>query len=76
MLPLVLGHWPGRCLRRDPLSISDIRVEGLQRISPGSVFNDIPIKVNDRVDDAAIAETARALFKLGQFRRRADRARR
>lgn len=47
--------------------VSDIRVEGLQRISPGSVFNDIPVKVNDRIDEAAIAETARALFRSGNF---------
>lgn len=47
--------------------ITDIRVEGLQRISPGSVFNDIPVKVNDRIDDAAIAATARALFHSGNF---------
>ncbi|MCG3168730.1 MAG: Outer membrane protein assembly factor BamA [Pseudomonadales bacterium] len=47
--------------------VTDIRVEGLQRISPGSVFNDIPVKVNDRIDEAAIAETARALFRSGNF---------
>ena len=47
--------------------VSDIRVEGLQRISPGSVFNDIPVRVNDRIDETAIAATARALFHTGNF---------
>jgi outer membrane protein insertion porin family len=47
--------------------VSDIRVDGLQRISPGSVFNDIPVKVNDRIDETAIADTARALFRSGNF---------
>lgn len=47
--------------------VTDIRVEGLQRISPGSVFNELPVRVNDRIDEAVIAEAARALFKTGNF---------
>lgn len=51
----------------DSFVISDIRIEGLQRISPGSVFNEIPVRVNDRVDESVIAEIARALFRSGNF---------
>ena len=51
----------------DSFTITDIRVEGLQRISAGSVFNDIPVKVNDRVDETVVAETTRALFRTGNF---------
>ena len=47
--------------------IEDIRIEGLQRISPGTVFNAIPVRVNDAVDDRGIAETARSLFRTGNF---------
>ncbi len=65
LLPLLLGL--ARAVLAESFVVTDIRVEGLQRISPGSVFNDIPIKVNDRVDQAAIAETSRALFKSGNF---------
>lgn len=65
LLPLLLGL--ARAVIAESFVVTDIRVEGLQRISPGSVFNDIPIKVNDRVDQAAIAETSRALFKSGNF---------
>ena len=35
--------------------------------SPGSVFNDIPFRVNDRIDEAGMADTIRALFKSGNF---------
>jgi len=51
----------------DTFPIVDIRVEGLQRISPGSVFNVIPVKVNDTVDQKLLADTARALFRTGNF---------
>lgn len=47
--------------------VLDIRIEGLQRISPGTVFNAIPVRVNDVIDELAVAETARALFRTGNF---------
>jgi outer membrane protein insertion porin family len=65
LLPLLLGL--AHAVFADSFVVTDIRVEGLQRISPGSVFNDIPIKVNDRIDQDAIAQTSRALFKSGNF---------
>jgi outer membrane protein insertion porin family len=65
LLPLLLGL--ARAVFAESFVVTDIRVEGLQRISPGSVFNDIPIKVNDRIDQDAIAQTSRALFKSGNF---------
>ena len=51
----------------DSFTVTDIRVEGLQRISPGTVFNEIPVRVNDRIDESLIAETTRALFRTGNF---------
>ena len=35
----------------DEFVVGDMRVEGLQRISEGTVFNYLPINVGDRVDD-------------------------
>src|SRR5690606_1276934 len=46
---------------------SDIRVEGLQRISAGSVFAAMPINVGDQVDDATVRDTIRDLFRTGNF---------
>lgn len=47
--------------------IKDIRVEGLQRISAGAVFNVLPLQVGDNVDEATLARSARILFKTGNF---------
>ena len=47
--------------------IQDIRVEGLERITPGTVFNYLPMRVGDRFDDSRSSEAVRALFKTGFF---------
>lgn len=47
--------------------ISDIRVEGLQRVSAGSVFSALPIRVGDSVNQADIQNATRELFKVGFF---------
>ncbi len=52
----------------EPFQVKDIRVEGLQRISPGTVFNYLPVKVGERIDERSAAEAIRALYKTGFFR--------
>lgn len=47
--------------------VSDIRVEGLQRISAGSVFSAMPIAVGDVANEYSIREAARRLFDTGNF---------
>ncbi len=47
--------------------VSDIRVEGLQRISAGSVFAALPIAVGDTVDERRIRDATRSLFATGNF---------
>jgi outer membrane protein insertion porin family len=51
----------------EPFTISDIRAEGLQRISAGTLFNYLPVKVGDRLDDSSSAEALKALFRTGFF---------
>jgi outer membrane protein insertion porin family len=48
--------------------VRDIRVEGLQRISAGTVFNYLPVKVGDTVTEQGAQEAIRALHKTGFFR--------
>ncbi len=48
--------------------VSDIRVEGLQRISPGTVFNFLPVQVGDDFTEYESEQTIRALFKSGYFK--------
>ena len=52
----------------EPFSVKDIRLEGLQRISAGTVFNYLPVKVGDRIDEARSAEAIEALFRTGFFK--------
>ncbi|MBI4695456.1 MAG: outer membrane protein assembly factor BamA [Gammaproteobacteria bacterium] len=52
----------------DTFIVDDIRVEGLSRISPGTVFNYLPITVGDKVDDQKVQDAVRALYKTGFFR--------
>jgi outer membrane protein insertion porin family len=47
--------------------IEDIRVEGLQRISPGTVFNFIPVKVGDEMTSDDAKGIIRSLFKSKYF---------
>ena len=47
--------------------IEDIRVEGLKRITPGTVFNYLPMKVGDTFSDSLSSDAVRALFKTGFF---------
>src|SRR3989338_1251698 len=48
--------------------IKDIRVEGLQRISAGTVFNYLPVKIGDTLTEKKSQDAVRALFKTGFFR--------
>ena len=59
---------PLSVLAIEPFEISDIRVEGLQRLEPGTVFNYLPLKVGDRVDDQEIRGSIQALFATGFFK--------
>ena len=51
----------------DSFLIKDIRVEGLQRISAGTVFNFLPVKVGDEMDKNDAKGIIRALFKSKYF---------
>jgi outer membrane protein insertion porin family len=48
--------------------VSDIRVEGLQRISAGTVFNSVPINVGDDVTGEQIRQIIREIFQTGFFK--------
>jgi len=54
-------------LALDPFIISDIRVEGLQRISEGTVFNYLPVDTNELLTAARARQAIRSLFRTGFF---------
>jgi len=51
----------------ESFTISDIRVNGLQRVSAGSVFGALPLNVGEQVDDQSLADATRSLFRTGFF---------
>jgi len=52
----------------EAFEVSDIRVEGLQRISPGTVFNFLPVEVGGNFTEHDSELTIRSLYKSGYFR--------
>jgi len=54
--------------RGERFVIEDIRVQGLRRLSPGTVFNALPVKIGDEFDESRSGDAIRALFKTGLFR--------
>jgi outer membrane protein insertion porin family len=49
-------------------TVGDIRVEGLQRVSEGTVFNYLPINIGDELTAQRSREALRALYATGFFR--------
>ena len=52
----------------DPFTVSDIRIEGLQRVEPGTVFASLPVRVGDTYNDEKGSGAINALFSLGLFK--------
>src|SRR6201992_51522 len=49
-------------------TVGNIRVEGLQRISEGTVYNYLPVNIGDHLTNARVREAIRALYATGFFR--------
>jgi hypothetical protein len=49
-------------------TVGDIRVEGLQRVTEGTVYNYLPINIGDTLSAQRIREAVRALYDTGFFR--------
>lgn len=64
----ILGFLHAPLSAADSFVLSDIRVEGLQRISAGTVFNYMPVKPGDLINEKSSADTIRELFKTGFFK--------
>ena len=47
--------------------VEDIRISGLQRISAGSIFSNIPITIGDKVSLEDIQNITKSIFGTGNF---------
>ncbi|MCL5975181.1 MAG: outer membrane protein assembly factor BamA [Gammaproteobacteria bacterium] len=59
--------WLSSAAWAEEFIIKDIRVEGLQRISAGTVFNFLPVRVGDELTDNDVRGIIRSLFKSKYF---------
>jgi outer membrane protein insertion porin family len=62
-VPAVLAQTEGA-----EFTVGDIRIEGLQRITEGTVYNYLPVNIGDRLDNRRVDEALRALYATGFFR--------
>ncbi|WP_304639369.1 outer membrane protein assembly factor BamA, partial [Pseudomonas sp.] len=67
LLPALLMMLMASDAFADAFRISDIRVNGLQRVSAGSVFSALPLNIGDEATDQRLVESSRALFRTGFF---------
>ena len=51
----------------DSFKVSDIRIDGLSRIAPGTVFTYLPIEKGDVLTPESAEQAIRALYKTGFF---------
>lgn len=65
---LVLGLYAASAQAMEPFLIKDIRVEGIQRTEAGTVFNYLPVKVGETIDDQRAAQAIKALYATGFFK--------
>ncbi|SDT93166.1 outer membrane protein assembly factor BamA [Halopseudomonas salegens] len=67
LLPALLLTLFAPAVFADAFQINDIRVNGLQRVSAGSVFSALPLNIGDEADERALVEASRSLFQTGFF---------
>ena len=60
--------WVGVAAAFESFSVSEIKVEGLQRISEGTVFNYLPVEIGDKITEAKTRQIISALYKTGFFK--------
>ena len=68
MLAILIAIMPVMAAAQgDSFVVRDMRVEGLQRISEGTVFNYLPINIGDTIDAIRIQEAIRTLYTQALF---------
>lgn len=64
---LACALWANVALAADSFVIEDIRVEGLQRISEGTVYNYLPLNTGDELTPSITRAAIRELYRTGFF---------
>ncbi len=64
---ILLASMSAKAAATQPFVISDIRVDGLQRIAAGTVYSYLPVAKGDTLTDASAKQSIEALFRTGFF---------
>jgi outer membrane protein insertion porin family len=64
---ILLAAMASKAMAVQPFVISDIRVDGLQRIAAGTVYSYLPVSKGDTLTDANARQSIKALFRTGFF---------
>ena len=64
---LIALFWSAATVAQTAFVVRDMRVEGLQRIAEGTVYNYLPISIGDTIDQQRIDESMRAVYGTGLF---------
>ena len=63
-----IGLWlVAFCAVAQTYDVQDIRIEGLQRVTAGQVFNVLQVQLGDSLQQKDIAELAHQIFSMGSF---------
>ena len=65
LLPFVVGVF--LCGQASAFVVKSVRLEGLQRVSSGTVYNAFPINTGDNATTSALARATHSLFATGYF---------
>ncbi|WP_072325609.1 outer membrane protein assembly factor BamA [Marinospirillum alkaliphilum] len=66
-LLLAVGITPALSNQAPTFTIEDLRIEGLQRVSPGRVFAELPLQPDDPVSLEQVTQASKSLFATGLF---------
>jgi outer membrane protein insertion porin family len=68
LLLLLSGFYSLSASAFEPFQVKDIRVEGIQRTEPGTIFSYLPVKVGDTLTEDKVAQAVRSLYATGFFK--------
>jgi len=68
ILLLVSSLYASSAIALEPFIVKDIRVEGVQRTEAGTVFNYLPVKVGETMNDDLASQAIKSLYNTGFFK--------
>ncbi|HQT25400.1 MAG TPA: outer membrane protein assembly factor BamA [Burkholderiales bacterium] len=68
LVAILSGLYATSAFAISPFVVKNIKVEGIQRTEPGTVFSYLPVKVGDTMDDEKSVQAIKALYATGFFK--------